>query len=674
MRPGTAECFARPDTANLDDDSSVASGSRGGGARLLSKLMEGSDDGASASAGVSSEGSATPTRSRNGSSSTSSSPLLSLPESFDDTITGGGHRPALRRSRGGGAAVEAELRRHLEREMEAQALRHDRIVAARSRALEEVQRELDRSRALLMNEARALEAARAALKERRDVVEAGVRDGAVYAERASDGAAGDDASTQLVDEIRLRPPDELTLREFATLKAADAARDAHRRRAEACALLVAAEQRRDAADAAKAAAERCARQLRDELARSESELDMTRATEREQRLRLESASRAAADLAVASVQLCQVRAECDGLRFAAEADAETLRRASVAERDCGARVADAEKLCSLARADAQHQDAVGAAEKRRADREEQRAVRAEADVADVRAELQEAKRAHRALADEYDSRLRGKSDEVEAAAKAQLLEIRERAERLEDRELRALREARHDASQDAAREREARLRLDRDLAAARNALADAEARGLAHAAESGADRKIVAYEAARLRAELDEALRRGRRLDDENEMVREQLDVAAHDNDHIRATSAAEQRALAAHLSDARTKLAAYDALELELDTAVLRCADANASFNRQSGGDSSRALAAGLTRPERRVRQAVQLAQRLLQTEAELHTERARRDGAEAGAAAATAAYDLAKRRLAEASKPAQYLLKALSERDDSLEKLRVR
>ena len=117
----------------------------------------------------------------------------------------------------------------------------------------------------------------------------------------------------------------------------------------------------------------------------------------------------------------------------------------------------------------------------------------------------------------------------------------------------------------------------------------------------------------------------------------------------------------------------AYEQLELELDSAVLRAGGAPEPGVADAGLRDA-AVAAGLSRPERRVRHAVLLAQRLLKAEAAGEALARANDGLAAQAAAFRARADLAVARLATAEKPTQFLLQALQERDAHAARLRAR
>ena len=170
-------------------------------------------------------------------------------------------------------------------------------------------------------------------------------------------------------------------------------------------------------------------------------------------------------------------------------------------------------------------------------------------------------------------------------------------------------------------------------------------------------------------------------------MLKEQVDVASREVATLEEKVLSLGRERNATVDGLTHKVRAYETLELELDSAVLRCADNNGAASLVSvpgappapGGDGGgipglrdAALAAGLSRPERRVRHAVLLAQKLLRTEAALDQERRASDAFHAAAAAADARAAQAKAKLDDAAKPTQFLLAALNDRDASLATLR--
>ena len=161
----------------------------------------------------------------------------------------------------------------------------------------------------------------------------------------------------------------------------------------------------------------------------------------------------------------------------------------------------------------------------------------------------------------------------------------------------------------------------------------------------GAD-DVLAYELAASSTRLQGAERDAAAFKIENGALKEQVDVASREVAALEERLASSRRERDATVDGLEHKVRAYETLELELDSAVLRCADGTQGVDANGNVLASpelrdAALAAGLSRPERRVRHAVLLAQKLLRTEAELRESLQGEDGARAAAAAAAADAD---------------------------------
>jgi len=130
--------------------------------------------------------------------------------------------------------------------------------------------------------------------------------------------------------------------------------------------------------------------------------------------------------------------------------------------------------------------------------------------------------------------------------------------------------------------------------------------------ELRAELRIKSFELTALGVHFEEKSAHLRKAESELDMTRQE--VAAHKVALGRMEREAEQRAaaLSDELERATSRLRAYEALEQEIDGAVMRAA-ANTGAA-EVVLDSVRGIPCS---PERRVRQAVQLAQRLLETEA---------------------------------------------------------
>ena len=457
--------------------------------------------------------------------SAASSPTLSLPESFANL----GDEPA---PRGAPLArqLESELAATHERRAAEREAYHARLAAAR--------RDADAARRQADGQAVELARATEALRDRRDAIDDGFRDGLAYAV----DAGGDEAATAsvraLVDELRARPVDELTLRELATVRVVEASERTQTARLESARAALDAAKRRDAAERAHerlraeheglahGAAQR-EQLLRDDLARIAAELEHARRREAERAEALEAGR--AASVRLARVEADRARYIAENAELAAHQAKATdaVRSTAAAGADCARRVRDAEAACELARQEAGHQRDVANAEAKRADAAEYRGLRADEAVEEKRVQVADLQRRLALEGDAFREKLEARTREVAAAADARVEALRRERETFEQREAASLREARADAVEDARREREARVAAEAEVAGARSQAAEAEARRVAEMAEAAAERRVLAYElaasATRLRAaerDRDEA-----RL--ENAMLREQVAVRA---------------------------------------------------------------------------------------------------------------------------------------------------
>ncbi|KAH8066104.1 double-stranded DNA 3'-5' exodeoxyribonuclease [Aureococcus anophagefferens] len=150
---------------------------------------------------------------------------------------------------------------------------------------------------------------------------------------------------------------------------------------------------------------------------------------------------------------------------------------------------------------------------------------------------------------------------------------------------------------------------------------------------------------ARSRDDVEAGLRTAAKLAD-CEIAKKRLEARLSflEEQHGKSLDAGAERDAAAFKIEngaLKEQVRAYETLELELDSAVLRCADGtrgvDANGHVLASPELRDALAAGLSRPERRVRHAVLLAQKLLRTEAELRESLQGEDGARAAAAPRT-------------------------------------
>lgn len=592
--------------------------------------------------------------------SSGGTPTLSLPDSFDESVTvDEPTRPS------NVIQFETELRKQLQAELYRRVQREGTLV-----------REGDALRARVAALESSLSQSRAALEERRSVIEAGFHEGMI---QAQESAAGQPSA---LEELRQRPVDELTLRELATLRVAEAASagaeklatcqlefaEVHSACRAAQAESKAARDDNQALEAELVRRDRRLQILETDTARLESELSEVRSSREATRKRLEDMGDVKAELARRERELNEMKQELEAARRASEAAAEATHRAAEAHAESGRRVSDAEALVRLAKRDKEHAEAVAREDRGRADIAFERLASIERELADRRAELTECRAEAAKRADLAEARLAAKTAELSSAAAHEIELLRRQRRETDKAELEAIREARRDAVAAAEREQDRRLALERDLEACRRERDAADAARLATSAELTAETKTLSFEVASLRARLDSELQAKQEATDRADTLRAQLDVAEREHAALEAKAAGEHRRLSERIRDDGHKLAAYEKLELELDSAVLRTADGSGAALALPGS----ALAAGLSRPERRVRHAVMLAQKLLETQATNHRLESELDAARAAEAAHTAARSRADARLLDASKPARYLLAALAKRDDDVTELR--
>ncbi|KAH8073449.1 double-stranded DNA 3'-5' exodeoxyribonuclease [Aureococcus anophagefferens] len=472
---------------------------------------------------------------KSASSAASSSPTLSLPESFDNlgsVASGPGGAP-----RAPGNYLEYGLRQQLEAELQSATEKRHAEREAYGERLEALGRDNGQLRSRVESLGGELARVKRTLRDRRDAIDAGFRDGLAHARRGEGGDdAGDERVFALVEELRTRPLEELTLRELATA----------------------------------------------------------------------------------------------GLRTAAK-----LADCEIAKKRLEARLSFLEEQHgkSLDAAEAAHQRAVAAAEAKRADGADYRGAVRRA-VREKRVALADAQKALAANADDFRARLEDRSAELAAATEKQITIIRSEREAFEAR-------TRGAAGRRTPSRRAARARRASAASAPRRRPAPTPprpSRRVADMAEAAAG--VLAYELAASSTRLQGAERDAAAFKIENGALKEQVDVASREVAALEERLASSKRERDATVDGLEHKVRAYETLELELDSAVLRCADGTRGVDANGNVLASpelrdAALAAGLSRPERRVRHAL---------------------------------------KLADAAKPTQFLLSALADRDKAVAALRTK
>jgi trimeric autotransporter adhesin len=262
-----------------------------------------------------------------------------------------------------------------------------------------------------------------------------------------------------------------------------------------------------------------------------------------------------------------------------------------------------------------------------------------------------------------------------------------------ERENRTLRETRAEA---VAALEVARTEL-RELAREHEVLVLSHGAAAAAAAEAAADARgalrLKAFELSQLGAAHEARSGALRQAELRCELLSSQVEAHREQFAALEAASAAEARQLQAALTAEQDKAAAYEALELDLDSAVVRAAAAEeeAASGSSAAGTSGTMIAAGSsgssssaaaelavgavpTAPRRRVRQAVQLARRLLCAEGELQQCRRELAASEQRAAAAASAAAAAESLLQDAQQPTRYMVDAVRDREAEAAEWRTR
>ncbi|KAH8083981.1 double-stranded DNA 3'-5' exodeoxyribonuclease [Aureococcus anophagefferens] len=262
-----------------------------------------------------------------------------------------------------------------------------------------------------------------------------------------------------------------------------------------------------------------------------------------------------------------------GLRTAAK-----LADCEIAKKRLEARLSFLEEQHgkSLDAAEAAHQRAVAAAEAKRADGADYRAALSDEAVREKRVALADAQKALAANADDFRARLEDRSAELAAATEKQITIIRSERETFEGRELAALRDAR-DAVEDARASASAPRQRARRRPAPTPPRPSRRVADMAEAAAGGACSPTSSRRRRRGSRARSATPRRSR----SRTALKEQVDVASREVAALEERLASSRRERDATVDGLEHKVRAYETLELELDSAVLRCADGTRASTR---------------------------------------------------------------------------------------------
>ena len=192
-------------------------------------------------------------------------------------------------------------------------------------------------------------------------------------------------------------------------------------------------------------------------------------------------------------------------------------------------------------------------------------------------------------------------------------------EQLANREIKSLRSAKEDAENRAehldGKVTELRMECDR----LRLELSTKDAKEQALATELRADIQMKSFQLEQVSTTMEEKTKLIHKLELENEMYTKQMEVLKQEFVQLETMLATNQIKHDTQLTLLNDKISAYNAMEIELDTAVLQ----HASLGHDESNHSRDRLAAIPTAARRRVEQSVALAQKLIETENKLSKER---------------------------------------------------
>jgi chromosome segregation ATPase len=260
-----------------------------------------------------------------------------------------------------------------------------------------------------------------------------------------------------------------------------------------------------------------------------------------------------------------------------------------------------------------------------------------------------------------DDRLEGEVRKLREEAAATTEGLRAATAQQAERETRVLREAKNSAESELEHCRRNLTRVSHEAADSMREHLGAMASKEAELTETRGELKVRNFEAASMRARAEEADSRVRQLHAELDLLREQIGLHQATVHRLESEMAINEQVLKSDLERAMERLRAYEALEESVDREVLRAASG-------MDGDATAVLkqVEGLpVNPQRRIRQAVQLATQLAQSRGELDKLRAKATGLEGERDAAKEDAEAQKRALSRISAPQTYLVGKLAEEE---------
>ncbi|KAJ1400605.1 hypothetical protein B484DRAFT_458140, partial [Ochromonadaceae sp. CCMP2298] len=379
---------------------------------------------------------------------------------------------------------------------------------------------------------------------------------------------------------------------------------------------------------------------------------------------------------LAEAQLRKLQRENEELRDAMEQQAKAVRVLTMSEEASRKLAADAGRVKELLVMDKTHlqqelSSMEGRCEDRRRGQDTARSHSAslEAKVAQLTDQLLSLQLSARSG---FDDRMDKELQRIRQESARELEGLKATSKEILDRENRVLREARTSLENECTQLRTRHDGLGRQV----GALQDEKA-ALAHEKNSAiselrGELKIKSFELTSLGVSFEQRMGQLRQTELELEVLRQE--ITAHRSALLRMErdSAQETRGLRSDLEQASARLHAYEALEEEIDSAVVRTAQGDGAG---AGGlaDTEQEAAERLvgsvrgipTDPRRRVKQAVFLAQRLLEAEKQRDAGRAMAANLQTQLREARRAADMARENLTRAAQPTTYLVGKLRDEE---------
>ncbi|CAM9834753.1 unnamed protein product, partial [Chrysoparadoxa australica] len=462
-------------------------------------------------------------------------------------------------------------------------------------------------------------------------------------------------SEGMAQELRRQPESDLTLKDYVLLKAHEMV-DGVKKQLERVRLELerTQEQLRASTESSEMQLREGARARRLQVAREEGlEVEVGGLQSQLTQAFDEVESRAA----VAERQL----EEC---RQAAQDQATVLEQLAESEKSCQKHAAEQEQRASMLDLDKQYllrQLSATEAQRDKLEREVREKSQGLAEMGTTHMQMtHELSTLREQKKTEYEDKLLKEVEVLRAQSEQRLQEVTERAQGMYDRENQVLRDAKSEASSEAARLRSELSDLSRTHQDVILRMSKLEGAHEAALSELRSEARLKGFEAGQLGLAYEQQGSQLRERELELDMQREAISAHRVEFTRLSAAAASEVSELKLLLEAERSKVKLFEEMELELDTAIVRV------------GADTKALDRMPTAPQRRVRHAIQLAQKLLEKERKLEETQAALTKAEASIAKLEQEGAELKQHLEDVDQPTRYMVEKLRDRDRELSVLK--